>query len=340
LTPACCGMSEAAFQENERVLVVSKKFGGQLYEAKVQKVEFREGAHQYLIHYTGWSKKWDHFVTEPAILKWNDENLKRQKEVYDALMAAQQSYGKGARRAKREQLGPDGYIIPLPASSPVPLPATALQTAETKSASGKDEDSHSSGPSRNRKRKSESQDGASDANDKSELSLKIPRSLKNQLLEDWDQITNYHKLVPLPRDPTVSGILESYVSSKKRAISQSSEDEKIINDLVAGLKDYFDRALGTLLLYRFERAQYTQILKESSKKSMSEVYGAEHLLRLFAKLPSLLADVHMEESTLRLLSDRLHDFLKFLAKNQSLYFGTYKEADSDFLKFWKEQTGE
>jgi hypothetical protein len=52
-------------------------------------------------------------------------------------------------------------------------------------------------------------------------------------------------------------------------------------EVVDGIQKYFDAALGSLLLYRFERIQYAEAIKSFAGKSMSEVYGAEHLLRLF-----------------------------------------------------------
>lgn len=58
--------------------------------------------------------------------------------------------------------------------------------------------------------------------------------------------------------------------------------------MIQGLKEYFNKSLGRLLLYRFEREQFFDILTQTEQatsdlagKSMSEIYGGEHLLRLF-----------------------------------------------------------
>jgi mortality factor 4-like protein 1 len=48
-----------------------------------------------------------------------------------------------------------------------------------------------------------------------------------------------------------------------------------------GLREIFDRALGKILLYKFERVQYSTINKSQSNVKPSAFYGAEHLLRLF-----------------------------------------------------------
>lgn len=59
-------------------------------------------------------------------------------------------------------------------------------------------------------------------------------------------------------------------------------------EVLSGLQLYFDTSIGHNLLYRFERGQYGEMRKKyagieegSEKRSMSEVYGVEHLLRLF-----------------------------------------------------------
>lgn len=112
-----------------------------------------------------------------------------------------------------------------------------------------------------------------------DVKIAIPDSLKAYLVDDWENVTKNQQLVPLPRDPAVKQILQKYRASvpKKRAGSAESD---IFDEIIAGLKLYFDKSLGTMLLYRFERQQFLEIMKEHPGKTPSDIYGAEHLLRL------------------------------------------------------------
>ncbi|KAL5216648.1 hypothetical protein ABZP36_008049 [Zizania latifolia] len=80
-------------------------------------------------------------------------------------------------------------------------------------------------------------------------------------------------------------------------------------EILKGLRCYYDKALPAMLLYKKERQQYGEEVK--GDVSPSTVYGAEHLLRLFAKLPDLLASVNMEEDALNKLQQKLLDILKY-----------------------------
>lgn len=71
------------------------------------------------------------------------------------------------------------------------------------------------------------------------------------------------------------------------------DPQVVLPTIVSGLQVYFDKALGSNLLYRFERPQYADIRKRyvtgptvqvSQEREMSAIYGAEHLLRMIGPL--------------------------------------------------------
>ena len=72
-------------------------------------------------------------------------------------------------------------------------------------------------------------------------------------------------------------------------VTSIREPGLVLPTILSGLQCYFDRALGANLLYRFERPQYAEIRKQywtgpkvvaGQEKEMSQIYGAEHLLRM------------------------------------------------------------
>ncbi|KAL8031504.1 hypothetical protein ABFS82_13G029700 [Erythranthe guttata] len=60
--------------------------------------------------------------------------------------------------------------------------------------------------------------------------------------------------------------------------------------------------------------------------SPSRVYGAEHLLRLFVKLPDML-----ETETPTELQQRLNDLLRFLQSNQGAFFNSNYQKSEGFV---------
>jgi len=206
------------------------------------------------------------------------------------------------------------------------MPASALQKFQEGLAAQSKAGAKGGGPAE--KGKKRKKPAAADDDDFGDLvRINIPGGLKQQLILDWDQVTREKRLVALPRSPSVDAVLEAYLVHKER--------KPFIEEIADGLRTYFNRALSPVLLYQEERSQCAEALGTSGedagegdegeagggeRKDPSAVYGAEHLLRLFVKLPELLPYTNLDEESLQALQKRLEDFLRFLQKNHSDFF--------------------
>ena len=111
--------------------------------------------------------------------------------------------------------------------------------------------------------------------------------MKIHLVDEWDLIVQEpRKLLQLPRAPNVVSIIEDFLALKEK----KADNEQFLRykELLNGLRIYFDKALPKILLYRQEREQWS-LAKKIDKPS--QVYGAEHLLRLFVRFPKLLSNI-------------------------------------------------
>jgi len=136
------------------------------------------------------------------------------------------------------------------------------------------------------------------------------------LVEEWDLIVQEpRKLLKLPRTPSVAAIIDEFLAFKRK----KADDEQYARyvELFLGLRNYFDRALPKTLLYRHERSQWTAVKR--LKKSPSQVYGAEHLLRLYVKLPNLLAEVILSTSELNQAQSKFVELLNYIQKNSETF---------------------
>jgi mortality factor 4-like protein 1 len=118
----------------------------------------------------------------------------------------------------------------------------------------------------------------------------MPDALKSILVDDWENITKNYQLVRLPALYSVNRILDDY-QNQERPRRQDSISLDLLEEVVAGLKEYFNKSLGRILLYKYERGQYEDLLgridtstDDLSGRQLADVYGAEHLLRLFGNM--------------------------------------------------------
>ncbi len=164
--------------------------------------------------------------------------------------------------------------------------------------------------------------------DYDKLEIDLPTDLKRILIRDWEHITRQKQVnlllpflfpifssrshtqvmqLPKPKHLTASAVLNAFQTVSEREGSQTD----VIREVVSGLKDYFNQALRVTLLYKFERLQNNKILEELPNKNPCEIYGCEHLCRLFVKLPQLLAPNDLDPNTKMVLKQKIHEMIKF-----------------------------
>ena len=191
------------------------------------------------------------------------------------------------------------------------------------------EDKKESGESQNKRRRGRGGNIAErepQQTTKLEVKITIPRDLRRFLLDDADFVTRQKQLVPLPKssDKCIKAVLNDYITSKKKVTT----DAKISTseEVMKGIGEYFDVVLGTQLLYKFERPQYADLLKNHPDKTMSEIYGAEHLLRLFVKMGGMLSYGNLDDKSMHFIASQIQDFLEWMTKGSDDKFSCEYEA--------------
>lgn len=274
--------------------IISKdgeKTAGSLIPQSLQQVQ------GYLIHYKGWKSSWDEWVGKERVLELTPENIHLQKKLKDSVLQST-----------------------METSSKKVLSKSPAPGAESEQRQGG-----------RRKRGGEDLEKTEDYLKRPEIHFSIPDNIKALLVNDWEFVTKDHQIVSLPRHPNVREVLEKYKAyfhAQKRTLSPLESD--ILDETIAGIQLYFDKALGTILLYRYERQQYKNVLesKQFQNKAPSEVYGAEHLLRLFVSFPGLIAQTGMDQRSIGVLKEHLEDVIQYVSVNLGQFILTNYETPS------------
>lgn len=80
--------------------------------------------------------------------------------------------------------------------------------------------------------------------------IPIPDIIKALLVDDWENVTKSQQLVPLPHEHAVNEILADYVAVESANREPNSAAMDLLDEVVSGIKEYFDKCIGRILLYR------------------------------------------------------------------------------------------
>lgn len=240
----------------------------------------------YFIHYKGWKSSWDEWVSISRLKEFTVDNLRLQKELKRAALNATSSVS--ASNGKRS------IDVSKPSSGGIIARATKRRT---------DMDTVTE----------------EEYLRKPEINILIPDSLKALLVDDWEMITKEHQLLQLPCKPNVDDLLRKFRQSLGK---KSTIESEILDEFLSGMAIYFNKSLGNILLYRFERQQYLEVTKNPELKDLplSEVYGPEHLLRLMVSLPALISQTTMDQQSVATLKEHIESLLIFLERHKRPYF--------------------
>lgn len=274
---------------------------GLIYEAKILDMDFRDGKQMHHIHYKGWKDKWNEWVDDTRILKFNEENAikrdllkKREKEKNSSLMSDSSSssssllHGKEHKKRGRPAAGPKNMLLEEDSSSSSKIELTAV--------------------------------------------------LRRLLLDDRDSIIRKN-LVRLPRPCSVHTLLNRYKEESGLShIAPESSAQSLRKNIVSDIEVLFEVCVGSRLLYRFERPQFEdihfKISREGELNRLSQVYGLEHFIRFLSKIPEFLSSNTIDFDTRAALCSEIAEIIKFLSKVAPQIAGpqNYEDVSVDYLR--------
>ncbi|XP_002988173.2 protein MRG2 [Selaginella moellendorffii] len=291
--------SPPVLKHGDDVLV---SYGGLYYNAKVTNIKFRANAWRYLVHYTGWSKKFDEWVRSNRIF---DEKARGQLKIAPKVKQ-ELGFSDGLNRQEANPSDSLSKVSKVEQSKRCKSRPSVGATAER----GK----MIKTPKQEFIIESPSDLGKQDAK-LLPIQIVLPRTLRRHLQDHKDRIENL-QLTRLPKKPSVEDILKLYQDHR---MLKRGKAERIDVEVSNGLRYYFDRTLKNLLLYPAERKQYATLLSLNSDIVPSTIYGAEHLLRLFPKLAELLVYDQLKEKEVSELEDKVMEIMLFIEGNESQF---------------------
>ncbi|KAF2107272.1 mortality factor 4-like protein-like protein 1 [Lophiotrema nucula] len=310
---------EAQFKKDEKALCFHHEL---LYEAKILDVQTVDGddkksGFQYKVHYKGWKNTWDDWVPEDRLRKLTQENRELANNLRHEMLAAQRAAKAQPAPTKKQPKGSGRGSEERQTSVAAPGPRGQKRF--------RDQDLE--------KVSFTSPYPEETFQNKRAVKIYMPDRLKSLLVDDWENITKSLQLVQLPSKAPAGLILDEYANAQKRRAGSVEAD--ILEEVIQGLKEYFNKSLGRLLLYRFEREQFLDIhnrlesgTSDLAGKNLYDIYGGEHLLRLFVSMPELIAQTNMDIQSVNRLREELTQMLTWLSKEPQVnaFFASVYES--------------
>ncbi|SPJ78406.1 related to Chromo domain protein Alp13 [Fusarium torulosum] len=311
MAPARQQPAPPPFSKDEKVLCFHMDM---LYEAKIMDVQPGEkpsDGYKYKVHYKGWKNTWDDWVLVDRIRPFDDEHKELAAQLHAQVKHNIQRSTKLPKKGLRSG-------------------AESARVSEERSGSATVQGGR--GGRRGKDWELEQEDSF---HNKPMINLPVPDHIQAMLVDDWENITKNNQLVPLPHAKPVTKILEDYLAHEQPHREEGSSSMDILEEVIAGFREYFEKALSRILLYRFERHQYMDLKKlwentdaNPEITNVCDVYGAEHLARLIVSLPELLAQTNMDQQSVSRLREEIGKFNVWLGRNAETYFVNEYETPS------------
>ncbi|KIW77759.1 hypothetical protein Z517_07592 [Fonsecaea pedrosoi CBS 271.37] len=308
------------FQKDEKALCFH---GEVLYDAKITDVKRTDpketkSPFHYKVHYKGWKNTWDDWVPQDRLRKPTEDNRELAANLrHQATLKANPKMASKTRRGQGSEIGSGR--------------GSEERTSSVPAAGGR-------GSKRARDNDLEKEDAFYT---RPSIRINVPDHLKNLLVDDWENVTKSLLLVPLPSQAPANYIIDEYFNEEKLNRLPTSADADILEEFCAGLKMYFEKAVGKILLYRFERSQLAEVRKlwESGRykdwegKGPGDCYGAEHLTRMIVNLPEMIAQTNMDAEAVARLKTELSKFTLWLSRNSAKYFcAKYEKPTAEYIE--------
>ncbi|CAJ0756023.1 14620_t:CDS:10 [Entrophospora sp. SA101] len=290
-----------------------KSFG---HESKTGKL----GPH-FFVHYKGWKKTWDEWVPEERLLKLNEESLQKQKQLKELH---------STKNKKRQPKIPkvDGEIKSLK----IILNKQDQNQTKKRGADAMDldlDDSTQEGATKVLgKQKADQAEENIERVEVKRIRIKLGGSNNNKVDVKGKQVEKIHDKVEENQE----------TQEKNESVNVEFKIPQFLLDKLVEDWEFITKYKRNLLLYKEENIQNSEIHKTHPNKEWSDLYGAEHLLRLFVKFPELLSQAQMNQKEKENFETNIIDFLNFLETNESKYFEKLSGQNSKSIAAKKQKT--